>query len=114
MSNGDRRYDHIDERTRLVMKEISESTAENTVTTLLLRLGLDPNDPIAAQRDFAAMRELADLVQDDEWRKDQLHLRRWRRTMDQLESKGFMALVGFGVLGSLALALVWIKTKFGA
>lgn len=98
--------------TRLYMQEVSEKAAEKAVRDMLLRLGINPDDPIEAQKDFAAMREFRELMLDQEWQKDQLHLRRWRKAMDTVETKGIMAGMGFLLIGVAGFIVYGIKTKF--
>lgn len=97
--------------TRLYMQEVSEKAADKAVRDMLLRLGINPDDPIEAQKDFAAMREFRELTLDYEWQKDQLHLRRWRRAMDTVETKGIMAAIAFMMIGAVGFIIYGVKAK---
>lgn len=105
----------MDRETQALMKQMAEEAATEAVTKTLLTLGINSNDPLGAQRDMAALRELRELVDDEEFRKDLLHLRRWRKTMDNVESKGVIAAVGLVCFGGIALVLYAFRVKlFGA
>lgn len=95
------------------MHHIADRAANSAVHDTFVRLGLDPDRPIEAQKDFAAMRELRLLVADDEWQKDQMHIRRWRKAMDSVQSRGVTALIGMSFLGMIAWAAVYVQRKLG-
>lgn len=104
---------HLPPEQQIWMHHIADRAANSAVHDTFVRLGLDPDRPIEAQKDFAAMRELRLLVADEEWQKDQIHIRRWRKTMDSAQSKGFTAIIGMGFLGMLAWAAVYVQNKLG-
>jgi hypothetical protein len=97
---------HTDERKIEEWKAIASAAAEETVHKTLLAIGIDASDPIAAQRDFATMREVVKMVLDPNYRKDWEHVRWWREAMESLKNKGVIAFVGIVVAG-LASAL-WL------
>ncbi len=94
----------MDTADRVVIQQVVKET--------LTALGVDPSNPIAVQKDFASLRELRLLAEDPEWQADQAHLRRWRKTMNTVESKGVMLAIKFVIIGMLALVLVGIGVKF--
>ena len=104
----------MDHETRLLMTDIADQAAHKAVRETLLTLGIDASDPIEAQRDMATLRELRDLTNSDEFKKDLLHLRRWRRTMDNVEAKGLIAGLGMLIFGSFAMILYAFKIKIGS
>lgn len=104
--------DQFDPATKLYMQEVSEKAADKAVRDMLLRLGINPDDPIEAQRDFAAMREFRELMLDEEWQRDQLHLRRWRKAVDSIETKGVMSGLGLMLIGVVSFIIYGIKAKF--
>jgi len=69
--------------------EIS-SIVKETVKEVLERLGVDPDDPIAMQKDFA-------------------HVRAWRESTEAIKRKGLMAAVGVIVTG--VLGAIWLGFK---
>lgn len=107
------KVEEMDPETQIIMRQVADEAATKAVNDTLLRLGIDPNNPIEAQRDFAAMREMREMVSNEEWWKDQHHLRRWRKAVDAVESKGFMAAVGFFMIAGAAGLALTISRKFG-
>lgn len=82
--------------------EIAEEAAERPVHKTLMMIGIDAGNPLKAQKDFAVMREVGELVSSDEFRKDIEHTRKWRNAMEALQSKGRMTAAGMIVAGLLA------------
>lgn len=76
---------------------------------MLVSLGMDPEYPLEVQKDMAALRELRNLLDDQEFQRDMLHLRKWRKSMDSVQSKGLLAIVGMIVAGGIAT--LWIGFK---
>lgn len=70
------------------VKAIAEATGRAIVRETLLAIGIDVDDPIAAQRDFAVMRSVGKLAMDPEFRKDIEHARKWRKALEQVETSG--------------------------
>ena len=88
------------------LKNLIRDTVEETVKSTLLQLGIDVADPIAAQEEMAAIREIAKHVGDPEYQADQLHLRKWRKSM---ESASNMTLkTALGVLVTSILGALWL------
>lgn len=96
-----------------LMRSMAQEAADEAVKRTLLTLGIDPDNPIQAQRDMATLRELRELVESEEFQKDLLHLRRWRKTMDGVERKGILAALGLMCVGGIAFILYAIKLKTG-
>jgi uncharacterized membrane protein len=95
------------------VKGVAESAAREAVREVLLTLGLDVTAPIAAQADFAIMREVGKLARDAEFRKDLEAIRAWRLALAQIRSKGMLAAVGVLVSGGAALLWSGFKVKIG-
>jgi hypothetical protein len=95
------------------MKMIAKETAHETAQEVLRSLGVDVNDPIAVQQDMAALRELRELLTDPEFNADLLHVRRWRKSMENVQSKGILTAVGVLVSGALAALWLGIKSALG-
>lgn len=91
------------------LEALAASAAEKAVSSVLTSLGLDTKDPLKAQRDFAALREVRHLVDDDEFQKDLAHLRSWRKATEDVRAKTLMAVVGLLITG--AVAAFWIGLK---
>jgi len=102
-----------DEATHQLIKVMAHEAAEEAVRRTLTTLGIDATNPIEAQRDMAALRELRDLVEDPELQKDLLHLRRWRKTMDTVETKGILVMVSLLISGIAAAFWIGFKDVLG-
>ena len=89
----------------LQLRSIAEAVSVKTVEQMLVRLGIDHQRPIEAQKDLAALREIRMLLTDGEFQKDMTHLRQWRRAMESATSKGFLALTGMLFLGGVGFIL---------
>ena len=95
------------------VKAIAEATGRAIVRETLLAIGIDVDDPIAAQQDFAVMRAVGKLAMDPEFRKDIEHARKWRKALEQVETKGLLTAVGLVVAGALGLLWAALKAKIG-
>src|SRR5579883_1603776 len=95
------------------VREIAQATGREVVRETLLAIGLDVADPVKLQRDFVIMREVGALAMDPEFRKDIEHTRKWRKAIEQVETKGFIAAVGMIATGVIGLIWAMIKGKVG-
>ena len=95
------------------VREIAEATGREVVRETLLAIGLDAADPLKLQRDFVVMREVSALAMDPEFRKDIEHTRKWRKAIEQVETKSFIAAVGLIATGVVGLVWAAIKGKVG-
>ena len=95
------------------VREIAEATGREVVRETLLAIGLDPADPLKLQRDFVVMREVGALAMDPEFRKDIEHTRKWRKAIEQVETKSFIAAVGVIATGVIGLVWAAIRSKVG-
>jgi hypothetical protein len=102
----------LDLETQALVRQMADESAERAVKRTLTALGIDHNRPLEVQKDLAALRELRELVTDGEYQKDMVHLRTWRRTMDQVKSKGIMTAIGFFVIGFVAFVLNGFGIRF--
>ena len=99
--------------TPVEVKAIAEAAGRAIVRETLLAIGIDVDDPIAAQRDFAVMRSVGKLAMDPEFRKDIEHARKWRKALEQVETKGLLTAVAVIVAGALGLVWAAVKAKLG-
>ncbi len=97
-----------------LIKEIAREAAQEAVNGTLLQLGIGTTDPIEAQADMAALRELREFVESEETQADLLHLRRWRKNMESVQSKGMMAALAMLCTGALAFILYAFNIKTGS
>lgn len=81
-----------------LLRDIAEAAAETAVKKTFIAMGLDPCEPLKAQRDFNFLR---DLVHDDELKADMSHLRRSRKRSEGIFGKIITTAVGIAVIGAL-------------
>ena len=103
----------MDEKTKAVIREVAEEAANRAVARTLTSLGIDHENPIEVQRDLAALRELRGFIEDPEVQQDLMHLRRWRKAMESVQSKGLMTVAGLLVVGVCAMAVLGVKSWLG-
>jgi len=105
---------------------IAEEAADKAVAKTLLTFGIDADNPIRAQSDFAVLREVGRLAMNAEFRKDLEHARKWRLEMEaedgaarvladakrrmlaaeQIRAKSLLTLVGIVV--AAAAGALWL------
>jgi hypothetical protein len=113
--------------------DIAERAADRATRQILLTLGVDVDNPLDAQRDFAVMREVGRLAMDAEFRKDLEHARDWRRAMEEPDgisadlahtrrwrkiveassSKGVLTGVGILVTGAISMIVIGVQRVLG-
>ncbi len=86
------------------LKELIRTTAQEAIEQHARMVGI-PEDPIEAQTERAAVREILKLVSDDEFRQDLMAIRKWRKTLESIQSKGIIAALGLLFLGSISFIL---------
>jgi hypothetical protein len=92
-----------------LLKNIAVEAAEQTTRTWLLKMGLNPDQPIIAQENFVALRQLAT----PETRTDLEFLRRWRPRLEGMPGKVLGAAITIGVLGAAQVTWANIKMALG-
>lgn len=102
----------LDQATLAVIEDAADKAAKKAVVQTLISLGVDHKNPLEVQRDFAALRDVREMLHDPEFRKDMVHLRTWRKTMDAATKKSIMVAVGMVVTAGLTALGLWIKMKF--
>lgn len=95
------------------IEQIASEAARKAVKETLLTLGIDADNPIAAQKDMVILREVGELVMDSEFRKDMEHLRTWRLSVNSVKSKGLLTIVGLIVTGAIGLLVAGLKGWLG-
>lgn len=89
------------------MRAVVKEAVHETLTTM----GFDVKEPLESQRDMAALREVRLLASDPEFQRDLAHLRQWRKTMENVKSKGVLGAAGLMVLGGAAAIVYAFKVK---
>lgn len=75
------------------VRKIVEEATTKAVHQTLVSLGIDPNSPLDMQQHMSALRELSDLLDDEDYKADQIHLRKWRKSMESASKIGFKTVV---------------------
>lgn len=99
--------------TRDEVTEIAEQAAQGAVKATLLAIGIDVTNPLAAQRDFVVLREVGKLALDEEFRKDIEHTRKWRKTVEAIQTKGMLTVAGSIVAGLIGLVVLGAQSWIG-
>lgn len=98
-----------DEQLKIIIREAVSSSVPSTLTSL----GIDANDAIKTQAHMAAIREIAVMIDDDEFRADLIYLRRWRKSMEQASNVGIKTAVGIVVTGIFGMIVLGIREWIG-
>ena len=91
------------------IEKIVETATKRAVHETLISLGLDPEHPLKSQKTMAALGEMTALFNDPEYQADQIHLRKWRMSMESASKIGFRAVVTViftGMITALYLGMV--------
>lgn len=99
------------DRIYAIVEKVSREVSIRAVDSTLISLGIDPKDPIEAQKDMAALREIRLLHSDPEFQRDMTHLRYWRTNLEQVRTRGTMIVVTLTTLGAAGLMTYAINTK---
>jgi hypothetical protein len=94
-----------EEQIRSIVTDASSSAVQAT----LISLGIDPSHPLEMQEHMANLREFSALFNDEDFRADQAHLRKWRLSMEAASRvglkttvatlfTGFITAVGLGII----------------
>jgi len=99
----------LDKETMEVLEKLAERAAEHAIKKVLLNLGIDTTNTLESQDTFAAMREVKDLIHDDDFRRDLYAIRDWRKGMADIKSKTLWAVISVILLGLATAAWQGIK-----
>lgn len=97
------------DNTQAELQDIAEAAAQKAVKQTLLTLGIDASDPIQAQQDFVVLREMKALMRDQEFQADMAQIRRWRKSMEAVQSKSLLTIAGILVTGIIGLIVMGIN-----
>ena len=91
------------------IEHVASIAAQKAVDETLIRIGINTADPIASQQDFAKLRALRDLMDDEGFQADLVHLRRWRLACSAAGRAAGRSLIGAAVAALLALLTLGTK-----
>ncbi len=86
--------DAVLEEQRRSRNDEADETALRTVALILKSFGIDEDDRL-------------------ELKADLIHLRRWRKSVEQIERASWKAIITTLVTGGIALVVIGVKAKFG-
>lgn len=92
---------------------MTEPAVQEAIDHAMTRVGVDIENPQEMRADFVALREIRIFMTDRETQADLVHLRKWRKSLESMQSKGMLAAVGFLITGLLALAWAGVTSKLG-
>lgn len=101
----------MDRETEALMEKIAKDAAKRAVGELLISLGINAQDPLEAQQNFAALAKIRTILDDPECTKDRNFSRNMRKTYEGVEKVGIKAAMSMAVFGLLAFILYGIKFK---
>lgn len=84
-------------------------TALQAVEGTLRGLGIDTTNPISAQQDFARLRSMRKLMEDEAFLADLAFVRRWRMNTERIGDTGVRSFVRWLIVGGLALIVMLSK-----
>lgn len=99
----------MDPQMEIAIQRASEEAANKVAREVLLKLGVDAREPLEVQKDMAALRELRSLLTDPEFQRDMVHLRKWRKAVNAVETKGTLTIVGLVVAGICGAVFLGVK-----
>ncbi len=92
-----------------MLKKVAEESAKKTMEDSLKLVGIDITDPIRAQEDFALLRKLSALADDEDTIADRLWVRKTRKRKEGLPGKIETVLIGAMILNGCYV--VWLGLK---
>lgn len=96
-----------------LLKDVAEAAATSAVEKTFIAMGLDPKDPIAAQKDFSYLRDMTSRARDQALADDMNWLRRTRLRCEGISGKVIMGVVGVATVGGLGALWEGFKAAIG-
>lgn len=88
---------------------IAGEAARIAVRETLLSVGMDIADQIKTQQHMQSVREIAVMLDDPEFKADLAHLRKWRKSMDEVSNVGIKTAVGILITGFFGMIVFAVK-----
>lgn len=98
------------EELQIVVREAVTTAVGSAVKQTLVSLGIDVNDPIRTQEQMSALRDIAKMLEDDEFKKDLAHVRKWRQSVDKVSDVTVRTAVGVLITGFFGMIVFAVKT----
>ena len=87
-----------------------QAAVGSAVRQTLISLGIDVNDPIKTQEQMSALRDIAKMLEDDEFKKDLAQVRKWRQSVDKVSDVTVRTAVGFIITGFFGFIVFAFKS----
>jgi len=94
----------------LIINEAATTAVSTAVKQTLISLGIDVNDPIRTQEQMSALRDIAKMLEDDEFKKDLASVRKWRQSVDKVSDVTLRTAFGFIITGFFGLVVFAVKS----
>lgn len=91
------------------LEDLIEKATQRAVEGTLERLGIDTKNPLSAQQDFARLRAIRKLMDDEGFIADLAFMRRWRLGSERIADTGIKAFVRWVVVGILGIVVLLTK-----
>lgn len=88
---------------------IADRAAQRAVESMLITLGLDVSEPIIAQKQFAALRRIADMFDDEDYKMDMSFLRSLRSNVGKVTDTGLRTVARTIIVFVLGIILLGTK-----
>lgn len=101
------------EELQIVVKEVVSTAVGTAVSETLTMIGIDVRDPIRTQEQMASLRDIAKMLNDEEFKKDLAHIRRWRKSVEEVSSVGIKTAVGILITGFFGMIVFAVNAYMG-
>jgi hypothetical protein len=91
------------------LQVIADNAAKKAVEGMLTTLGLDVSEPIVAQKQFAALRRIADMFDDEDYKMDMSFLRSLRSNVGKVTDTGLRTVARTIIVFVLGIILLGTK-----
>ena len=97
------------EELQIVVREAVPTAVVTAVRETLVTIGIDVSDPIRTQEQMASLRDIAKMLDDEEFKKDLAHVRRWRKSVEEVSNVGIKTAVGILITGFFGMIVFAVK-----
>lgn len=100
---------YTEEEIKLIVGQAVREAVSSSVRETLIALGIDASNPLKTQQHMEAVREIAEMLDDDDFKKDMSHLRKWRQSVDKVSDVSVRTAIGIVVTGFFGFLLFAVK-----
>lgn len=97
------------EELQIVVREAVSGAVGTAVKETLISLGIDVKDPIKTQEQMVAVRDIAKMLDDEEFKKDLAHVRKWRQSVEKVSDVTLRTAIGFLITGFFGFMVFAVK-----